>query len=92
VGIDADDYIILVRTDSHPAERHLVYRDDAVGLSDARKRKACLKKEVPWAPCRNLPLSHTRGKDPCGLEIFASGPGKKPGPLILEVGHVLPAG
>ena len=45
--IDADDYIILVRTDSHPSERHLVYRDDAVGLDDARKCKDRLVKKYP---------------------------------------------
>ena len=34
--IDADDYIILARTGRHP-ERHLIEKDYAVGLSDARK-------------------------------------------------------
>ena len=45
--IDAEDYVILVRTDSHPAERHTVMREVSVGLDAASRDARDLRKKFP---------------------------------------------
>lgn len=45
--IDAENYIILVQTNSHPCERHLIAREDAIGLRDANKIKTRLLRKYP---------------------------------------------
>lgn len=45
--IDAEDYVILVRTDSHPAERHTIMQEVSVGLDAARRDARHLRKQFP---------------------------------------------
>lgn len=46
--IDADNYLILART-GHPAERHTVARDDAVGLVAAKRIARQMREKYPHA-------------------------------------------
>jgi len=47
-AMDCESYLILARI-GHPAERHLVARDDAVGLTDAKRCANSLRKKHPKA-------------------------------------------
>ena len=46
--IDANNYLILVRTGRHP-EMHEIARDEVVGLSAARRIARCLRLKYPQA-------------------------------------------
>lgn len=46
--IDAENYLILART-GHPAELHTVARDDAVGLSAAKRIAKKMREKHPHA-------------------------------------------
>ena len=59
--IDCDDYVIIAETNEHPAERHIIERDVAVGLSDARKSKTRLAKKYPIAKVRTFLRTDTGG-------------------------------
>lgn len=46
--IDAENYLILART-GHPAERHTVAREYAVGLADAKRIARQMREKHPYA-------------------------------------------